>query len=202
MAEPREDGGMIKLVLPKSRVLIGLNDQVFFLGGPIHGGGDWQRAAIRRLTQKASDAYVVCPCRYQPNDPLCSLLAREESENDWMKGGMPSFHSQTLWERHYLSLAGLRHRGRGCVVFWLPEEDAGNPRSAQEGPYARDTRGELGEWRVYMAHYRARVAIGAEPRFPGLSVIEKNYRAMVGETFIIHETLEATIDSAVAIANQ
>jgi hypothetical protein len=187
-----------RLVLPKEVVVIGPNEIVFFLAGPINGGGDWQRSAIRQLAQKAPNAYIVCPCRYGSDDPLQDLAIRGESEDVWMARGLPSFPRQTLWERYYLWRAG--QCGRGCVIFWLPEEDLHCPRTPETASYARDTRGELGEWRVYMMRDDAHVSLGAERGFPGLSVIEANHYAMLGDRAIIHTTLKETIDFAIVLA--
>ncbi len=186
-----------KLILPNSAVFIEPNEKVFFLAGPILGGGDWQRNAIQLLSAKVPETYVVCPCRYTSEHPLHWLSVKGESESRWALRGLETLPNQTLWERHYLSLASKQ----GAIIFWLPEEDRKNPRPPETGPYARDTYGELGEWRVRMARDRSRVVIGAQSGFPGLSVILKNYRAMVGERFAPYETLESTIDAAVALAS-
>lgn len=140
------------------------------------------------LAQRAPVSYIVCPCRYAPEHPLYRFA---------IKGEEGIFPNQTLWERHYLALASTQ----GSIIFWLPEESKNNPRPLETGPYARDTYGELGEWRTRMLYGNARVVIGAQRAFPGLSVITKNFRAMIGDTLVFYETLQDTIDAAVALAN-
>ncbi len=187
----------IKLILPKNAVFVELSDKIFFLAGPILGGGDWQSDAIHLLAKQAPGSYVACPCRHKPEHPLYRFSILGETNKRWTSRGLELFLSQTLWERYYLGLAGKQ----GAIVFWLSEEDLINPRPRETGPYARDTYGELGEWRARIFYDNARVVIGAEDGFPGLSVVVKNYRAMVGDTFVFHKTLQDTIDAAVALAN-
>jgi hypothetical protein len=188
----------IKLVLPKQLVYIEPDRIVFFLAGPIHGGGDWQAGAIQLLAEQAPDAYVVCPSRYETTHPLYHLALQGESEERWASRGIPPFSSQTYWERYYLNIASIQ----GCIIFWLPVESTTNPRPPKTGPYAQDTYGELGEWRVRMARNNAHAVIGAERGFHGLSVIEKNCRALFGESFVTDDTLEKTIASGIMRANK
>lgn len=190
----------INLVLPKNDVAIGPKKKVFFLGGPVLGGGDWQRKAIGLFFQKISDAYVVCPVRYEPNDSLqcLSLPGGELDFGPNAIGGVSVFPRQTHWERYYLNIASKQ----GAILFWLPEEDQKNPRPPENGPYARDTYGELGEWRVRMHRDKAHVVIGAQRGFPGISVIEANYRAVLGDMFITEPTIEETVAAAIALADR
>lgn len=187
----------LKLVLPKSLVYIGPEEKVIFTAGPILGGGDWQKRAIAMLADQIPDAFIVCPCRYAPPHSLHQLALPGETPQQWQARGLDPFPNQTLWERYYLTLAAEQ----GAVLFWLPEEDRDNPRPRERGPYARDSYGELGEWRARKRYRGARIVIGMEPDFPGASVIKKNYLAMLGHDFDFHETLEATIRAAVDLAN-
>jgi hypothetical protein len=45
-----------------------------------------------------------------------------------------------------------------------------------------------------------RIVIGAEPGFPGLSQIQRNFGLAIGSTFPIHSTLAATVDAAIILA--
>lgn len=176
----------MKLILPKDLVPVEPEDVVFFLAGPIKGGGDWQQQAACLIYNAMPEAYIACPTRYQPDHPLYRFR---------LPAAIIAISHQTIWERHYLALASKQ----GCIVFWLPEEDPLNPRPAGSGPYARDTYGELGEWRARIFFENARVVIGAQVSFPGLLVVQRNFQIMIGN-FHIHETLEATIQAAVAMA--
>ncbi len=195
----------IKLVLPKVHIDT-FGEPAFFLAGPIQGGGDWQKEAIRMLHQRRPDAFIFCPCRYKEGHELYgNSVAR------WMEpspGGHyrlePTYENQTLWERHGMEAT----QEEGCIIFWLPAESVSDPRR-DGSPYARDTYGELGEWRARIAfeHLQfarasripARVVIGAEPGFPGLKQIRANFKEML-PNFVFQETLEATVDAAMKLA--
>ncbi len=92
----------------------------------------------------------------------------------------------------------------GCIIFWLPEESRTNPRD-DGSPYARDTYGELGEWRARCSTKQnwlvsaPRVVIGAEPGFPGLKQIKTNFEAMI-PGFPFYDSLEETINAAIKVA--
>lgn len=187
----------IKLILPVVTVSPEPGDKVFFLAGPIKGGGGWQKKAISLFAEKIPGAYVVCPCRYTSDELQClgnSTEIVEVKQQSLREQG--SSRGQTIWERHYLSLASKR----GSILFWLPEEDKQHPRPVGTGPYARDTYGELGEWRMHIHYEGANVVFGAQAEFPGLSVITKNYEDVIGAEFYVHPTLEETVDAAIKIA--
>ncbi len=188
----------IKLLLPKAAVFIEPHDRVFFIGGPVLGGGDWQCEAIRHIAMHAPGSYVVCPCRYESDHPLYRFSIQGADEACWISKGFKPFLSQTLWERFYLDVANEQ----GSIIFWLGKESTIHPRPPKTEPYARDTYGEIGEWRARMFYDNARVVVGASPEFPGLSVIKKNFDAMPGPSFPIHETLLDTVKAAVAVANK
>ena len=115
---------------------------------------------------------------------------------------------QLAWERHYLDkAAGASHAQcsasapqPGCIVFWLPVESALFPKPASHGPYAQDTRGELGEWRGRLMHDRSlRVVVGGDERFPGFDTMERNFTHAVGEDFKVYRTIQETAAAAAAI---
>jgi hypothetical protein len=204
----------IKLILPNNGVSLDRlqsGERVYFLAGPIRGGDDWQANAIQMLYEKDPFCYIACPCRYGPEHPLFqySLPATESPSS------MPeqveyeyTFDSQTYWERFYLEEASQR----GSVIFWLPCESKENPRKKEDGPYARDTYGELGRWSLRSANpdefsveknnKRVNVVVGAEEEFPGLSIIQKNFDGDHEKRFIIYQTLEQTIIEAVKLGKQ
>lgn len=174
-----------KLILPKTLCDV---DQtygpVFFLAGPIKGGGDWQAECYAEIARQCEKCYVVSPRRYSEEHPLFRFR---------QTGIENSFERQTLWERCYLDIASTA----GCIIFWLPAESTVNPRTDGQ-PYARDTYGELGEWRGrLMADRNLRLVIGAESEFSGLDVIRRNYQAAIGQTFPIYSTLAETVRAAI-----
>jgi len=81
--------------------------------------------------------------------------------------------------------------------LWLPEEMQAIPEHHTR-VLCQDTRGELGEWRVYMARDDAHVVIGLSPAFLAVGY-RGQPKGRAGERSIIHTTLDATIDAAIAL---
>jgi hypothetical protein len=176
----------MRVLLPKTFVPAEeLTGPLFFLAGPIRGGDDWQYQAVLKLKQHLPDFCAVVPNRYEPDHPLQASAIR---------GVQDRFERQTSWERYYLEAAGRK----GCILFWLPCESKTRPRT-DGSPYARDTYGELGEWRGRMMSDRSlRVVVGAEKTFAGLLVIQKNFEeALESPEYRIFSTLEETVAEAV-----
>ncbi|GHV22790.1 hypothetical protein FACS189428_5360 [Clostridia bacterium] len=180
------------LILPKNGVDPDFSNgkRLYFLAGPIRGGGDWQKRAIALLGEKDPGCYVASP---SPNGYM--------KEHELLKYGFPtnnptlasSFTRQTLWERHYLQLA----LENGALIFWLPVEDANAPREKKDGPYARETYGEIGRWSMKAFMQGTHPIIGAEKGFSGLDQIYVNLRGDFGKNFPIYESLEKTIEEAI-----
>jgi hypothetical protein len=168
------EGEHMKILLPKTLYTIDPSyGPLFFLAGPIRGGGDWQATAVEEIGKCLSKFYAVLPCRYEDTHPLMQMR---------LSGDEGYFARQLTWERHYLSLAAVL----GCIIFWLPCEGREHPRIGGE-PYAMDTRGELGEWRGALMHGPSlRVVVGAERNFPGLSQIERNFNLALEREFPIY----------------
>jgi len=197
----RKDGQVIGYPINHER-----GKRFYFLGGPIQGGDDWQAEAIKLLMQKDPDCYIVCPCRYNDSDELYKFL--------WKPQGAPLlFQSQTKWERYYLHEAAIH----GCVIFWLPVESKTKPRKKEDGPYGRETYGELGRWSMSSActitpnHHKffdpekpkhVNIAIGAEFEFPGLKQIQDNFNEDHQGRFLFHSSLEFTITEAVRLGKE
>jgi hypothetical protein len=179
----------MKILLPKNYVEIPENTPVFFLAGPVRGGDDWQQACCNLLQKQMGDTefYVAIPYFIQvlpENHPL--LLAQVIADTK-------HFPRQLNWERYYIDLAAKQ----GCLIFWLPEESKTNPRIGG-GPYATDTRGEVGEWRGRMMYNKtAKVVIGGEEGFEGFDVLCRNFKFALGDTFEVGKTLEETVFQAI-----
>lgn len=174
----------MKIVLPKTLCKIPNQSKFFFLAGPVRGGGDWQKRCCDVIEKLCPNSHAILPCRYEKDHPLMSY--RVEGSEDF-------FDRQLTWERHYLEISAHR----GCLIFWLPCESKTLPRTGSD-PYAMDTRGELGEWRGrLMSNRKLRIVIGAEPEFPGLSQIQRNFDIATSSDFPIYETLEETVTAAV-----
>lgn len=187
----------MKVLVPKRWVSVAdiANDTIvhplFFLAGPVRGGGDWQHQTclVLQKLRRVEHCFVVCPCRWGEQHPLAKKF---------LTGTERVFARQLDWERHYLELAGT-HRNPGCIVFWLPCESEATPHPGPE-PYSMDTRGELGEWRWRMKTENARVVIGAEPDFLGLSQIQRNFSRALGYDFPIYRSIEETANAAMTLA--
>lgn len=176
----------MKIALPKTLCKIDPNyGPLFFLAGPVRGGDDWQTKCCEEIRKHLPNFHAALPCRYQEDHPLIPFR---------MTGKDDHFDRQLTWERHYLDMAAAT----GCIIFWLPNESKVNPRVGSD-PYAMDTRGELGEWRGRLMHDpNLRVIIGAEPDFPGLSQIQRNFSFATKSDFPIYGTLVETVTAAIA----
>lgn len=181
----------MQILVPKRRISAEKLSPMFFLAGPIRGGGDWQHKMCLELQNQlwTAEFVIACPCRWTDAHPLApNFVADPEGR----------FLYQLDWEREYLEVAGSRP-GFGCVVFWLCCESTESPHPGPE-PYAMDTRGELGEWRWRMKTENARVVVGAEPEFLGLSQIRRNFTAALGYDFPIYSSMEETAAAAIKMA--
>mgnify|MGYP001571881956 CR=1 FL=1 len=182
----------IKIILPKTYYEDKnySDDPVFFLAGPIKGGEDWQQKCFNELKKHINAFTVVIPCTYDSNHNL--FVYR-------VSGDENIIHRQTLWERYYLKK--VAERKNGCIIFWLPCESKLNPRK-DGSPYARDTYGELGEWRGRMINNPdLHIVIGAESGFPGLSQIQVNFNDALQKEFSILNSLQETVLAAIKITS-
>ena len=179
----------MKIIIPK--VLVEVDPRygpIFFLAGPVRGGGDWQKKCCDEIAKVLERFYVAIPYYRNPEMqfPLMRQALREVEKH---------FDHQLDWERYYLALAAKQ----GCIIFWLPEESKTNPRTS--GAYATDTRGEVARWSVELKYNPDnRVVVGAEAEFPGRSTIYRNFCADQGSDFPFHPTLVETVRAAVAKA--
>ena len=179
----------MQLILPKTHVFPNLSLPFFFLGGPILGGWDWQQRMTYLLKAKVGDEIIVAnPSRYLQGHPLHHL--RVEGDETFFKRQLP-------WERHYMAFAA-KYAKRGAILFYLALEDDEQPRDDGD-PYARDTYGELGEWRGRMMDDPSlRILIGADHDFPGLDVIRRNFEFALG-SFRISDSMEELAERAAEV---
>lgn len=180
----------MQILIPKRSFPAGGDDPnrpLFFLAGPVRGGGDWQKD-MALILQELTSGYctVAVPCRWDETHPL---------KKYFVVGPDDHFERQLNWERHFLAEAGLT-RKHGCVLFWLGVESAEDPHPGPE-PYSMDTRGELAEWRMRIKFQNARVVVGAEDEYFGLSQIKRNYSLELGYDFPILTNMEETAHAAV-----
>lgn len=185
----------MKIILPnkwfelKDHVIGNL--PVYFLAGPIRGGGDWQSRMCDVLARESpTDFVVACPRRlHQEKTPhrLAEHFVFDAVQDD--------FPRQLAWEQYYLAMAGL-HALKGCIIFWLGVESADDPHPGPE-PYAMDTRRETGKWQMKMQYEGASVIWGANEHYYGLSQIQRDFEYEHGRPTIFHPTIEDTAKAAI-----
>ncbi len=175
----------MEIILPKTFVAEDAykDKRLFFLAGPVRGGGDWQWKMVTELYMCAPDSIVAIPQRYEETHPLNQAR---------MDGDETKFERQLAWEQYYLRAASRS----GGVVFWLPCESTENPHPGPE-PYGMDTRGELGEWRTRKEYEPdVRLFIGGDPLFHGFSQIQRNCWEQLGKDFPFYSSLRDLAQAA------
>ena len=193
----------IKLILPREENLTqpGIEipnttrENVYFLAGPIQGGGNWQEQAIILLSAMDPNCIIICPRRYKKTDKLFSEYQHILDQSfPSPEAQRIEFKSHTEWGRYYLEKAAFL----GSIIFFLPKEDVLYPRK-DGSPYARDTYGELGRWGVRSGQNKKEImmTVGIAPEFPGREEIRKNLCEDHQANFKIHDHLNATIHNAV-----
>ncbi len=168
---------------------------LFFLAGPIRGGGDWQHPMAWELMQHCAKAHIACPSRWAADHPLAEYFVQPFS---------PAPNRQLVWERHYMEQAAgtlkTWHQTPGCLIFWLGLESEEYPHPGPE-PYAMDTRRELGKFAALCNLLNARVVIGGDRHFYGLDVILNEFADAAGtETFPFYETMHELAEAALIVA--
>lgn len=183
----------MKIIVPKRYVSMSEADSICFLMGPVLGGGEWQMDAlsiIAKYDEQHMHIFVATPHPMRDLHPLWSNIEKDQDDQ--------RFDRQLTWERYYLERAS-RSREKGGIICWLPCENKNNPRN-DGNPYARDSYGEIGEWRGrMMVDPGIRFTIGADPAFPGLDIIRRNFRLALGRDITFHSTLVATIHAAMTL---
>jgi hypothetical protein len=171
---------MDRVILPKKQVEI--DDALIFLGGPITNAPLWQDRAIEILRSLDKSIYLASPHK----------RAETFDNKNNSKIQKDTFLKQLSWERHYLELASKN----GAILFWLPVAQSHDCNRS----YARDTRGELGEWRGRMAYDKeVKIVIGGEEGFDGFDIIKRNFLA-VNPNLKFYSSLEETCLQALKLA--
>lgn len=165
---------MTKIIVPKHFVPVRklpLRQPLFFVAGPVRGGGDWQYQMCVYLDAAAgSNCVAAVPCReWGPKHPLA----------DWqMAGNEHRFSRQLHWEQYYLNAAGY-DMPQGCVIVYIAKEDKKRPHPGPD-PFSMDTRRELGKWMMKKKYEGTRVVFGADPEACGISVIVEELNVELG----------------------
>jgi len=178
----------MRIVLPNThcRILPG-HGPYFYLAGPVRGGGDWQKKCCEEIQKIIPHFYVAIPYSHHSKESFPLM-------NQGMQDTPNIFPSQLAWKRHYMKHAA-KH---GCLIFWLPEENKENPRLPEEGSYATNTRGEIARWSVELKYNPSHnIVVGAEPLFPSLSQIQRDFSLDQGQESTFHTSLEAMVRVAI-----
>ena len=184
------------IYLPKQVVTLypTIDSPLFFLAGPIRGGGDWQSELADHILNREPSANIACPSRWDSRHRLAPNFHQPFSR---------ATNRQVIWERHYLKQAGLEPKVRGCVIFWLDCESVTDPHPGPE-PYAMDTRREIGKFTAYaeMLNGAVRMVVGGSPDFYGLDVILFELSQAFGYKFPFYKTMDEVADHALQIARR
>lgn len=178
-----------KQIVPLSPTL---ESPLFFLAGPIRGGGDWQANMAEHIMDREPSALIACPSRWSNEHRLADHFQQPFLKAD---------NRQLVWERYYLKQAGLETNVPGCVIFWLGPESATNPHPGPE-PYVMDTRREIGKFTAYAEMMDVRIVVGGDLRFHGLDVILFELSEAFGKPFSFYETMSEVVDHAFLTARQ
>lgn len=169
-----------------------IDSPLFFLAGPIRGGGDWQALMADHILGREPSALIACPSRWDNKHWLAEQFHQPFSQAD---------NRQLVWERHYLKQAGLEPNVPGCIIFWLGLESTDHPHPGPE-PYAMDTRREIGKFTAFAEMMNVRMVVGGDRRFHGLDVILFELSEAVGKPFPFYETMAEVADHAILTARQ
>jgi len=138
----------MKLILPNTFFGNSMIDcPLFFLAGPVNGGGNWQEQCCLEIAKLLPEFIAVVPIRWGPANKLFRYRAT---------GLEQIFSRQADWEYSYLKRATeLSKTHEGCVLFWMPLKYLN-----YRGEYARDTRGEIGRWGTRTALMKGHLVVG------------------------------------------
>lgn len=183
----------MRIIIPKTFCEIDPTyGPVFFTGGPVRGGGDWQQKCCKIIQQHLKQFYIAIPYYHNSEEPY-PLMTQA------MLGKQNVFPRQVNWERFYMQQAATN----GCLIFWLPEQSKTNPRPISTGPYGRDSYGELGRWSAelkYNPHYK--IAFGGEEGFSGIDLIRRNLLDDLKKDYPFFDNLPDLVSFAISLATR
>lgn len=176
---------------------------LFFLAGPVRGGGGWQAYMAFNLLHRMPNAHIAIPTRWNDTHWMEKYFYQPFADAD---------NRQLVWERHYLKQAGLEPGVHGCVIFWLGLESTTDPHPGPE-PYAMDTRREVGKFTAFrqvLTMFQEelkgkldwRVVVGGDSHFHGLDVILDELSDAAGERVPFYERMSQVVGQASLIAQQ
>ena len=140
---------------------------LIFLIGPIGGGADWQATMSYIILEQKPNALIVCPCQWTAEHVLAAHFYQP-----YVTG--PQYARRRRWEEHYIEMAALGGSEMpGCALAYLPmEHPFRNKRNPEDGPYAMDTRREMGKFAGWLKFRKdTRLVVGGNLGFHGLNTI-------------------------------
>lgn len=156
------------------------SEKLIFLAGPIQGAPDWQKEAIKTL----SNSYIRSDTLHIANPRRAGGLDPDFNDE--------KYEEQVKWEKHHLRQAARQ----GAIIFWFAAQDLS--LQYKEGrPYAQTSRIEFGRVMGWLDYNPAiEVAIGIEPDYEGGS--ERYFRGCAKEHYLpIFDTLGVVCEEAV-----
>lgn len=178
----------MRIILPKTSVNPGFYQNkrnLFFLAGPVRGGGDWQYRMCLELDALMPNCIIAVPQRYDESHPLQEFRIPKSED--------PDFPRQLAWEAYYLNAASRS----GGIIFWYGCESKTDPHPGPDY-YSQQTRDETGEWRTHK-QYRpndVRLFMGAEEEYRGLDELKWNCARQLGTKFPIYSTMRDVATAA------
>jgi len=164
-----------EIIIPPRYVEI--EGAIIFLAGPIQGGPDWQKEAIRYIHNKNSEIHIASPRRPGADK-------KDFTDEIW--------NEQIYWEHFYFELA----EQNGVIMFWL----AGETNHRCDRAYAQTTRFEIGEAAVKCHFDKAKVVVGIEDNFTGGRYISMTLDKKYSKVRLCHNSLKRTCELAVLLA--
>ncbi len=173
---------------------------LFFLRGPVQGGGDWQTAMAKLLFKH--EASIDVTCQHSASTHLVAQFFTSNNQDEPL---------QVLWEKHYPRVPPCEIFKVGCAIYWLPLESETKPHPGPE-PYAMDTRRELGKLTAYLEvvksfpslyrQFPTKFVIGGHRGFYGLSAILDELSGALGKEVPFYEDMETCVQHAIVAARQ
>lgn len=152
---------------------------LFFLMGPILGGGDWHCRMTDLLISHVGECVIVNPSRY----------GRDHRHYKYRLDGPHQFERQLGWEQCFLQNAAYDW-GRGCIIAWFACESREHPRRDGKS-YVTSARRQVDECCTRLkTRPDTRIVAGGEAAFPGLDDFERRFAEAAGMDFTIHRTME------------
>jgi hypothetical protein len=171
------------LILPKSKIPL-KKQKLFYLAGPVEGGGGWQKKAISILRKDFPEAYFAFRCPFNEMRRLRRFALKGEEEQ---------YSSEAEWRRDQMEFAAMS----GCLMFWLGPQDKEEEADFTKIPYGLIASREEAVWAFRLFYNnKLRVVIGVHHSFPGHDEIVENLLDLFGANFHVYNRLPDLLEAA------